>query len=401
MLKYAIDIFGLDKGIIDDVSSTEQSKFVRSLICLLITTVLTFISTFWGGRLLTGSWFVGFFIGVIFTYVIFTILRFALITIKLPVAGDYYEYVKKRQHGVDKVKPKKKILEEERIASVTTLDQKPEQDKDNNHVDLKKQVNKTSLLKRFTRILREKLKGVSLNIGVIVRIFTFCVIMQVPIFFTVVLLKKNTSEKIIATKREKVFEYYKVVLNRSKNSELEGLYKSREELQKNLLNLRRTDQTKSITYNNKIEELNQVENNINKIEAYWDKEIPLKLNKFRLSIQDDFYVAPLISVFFGKIYYWIIEFIYLVLFFLPIRIFRNLRKKSELYQYNLKIVSKYRKQIINNHVALEEFKKQKLSEFGVKPVSKVTVFKDSPFNTVKNKGTIREQEVDISEFYAN
>ena len=401
MLKYAIDIFGLDKGIIDDVSSTEQSKFVRSLICLLITTVLTFISTFWGGRLLTGSWFVGFLIGVIFTYVIFSILRFALITIKLPVAGDYYEYVKKRQHGIDIVKPKKKDLEEERIASVTAIDQKTQQNKDINSVDIKKQVKKTSLLKRFIRILKEKLKGVSLNIGVIVRIFTFCVIMQVPIFFTVVLLKKNTSEKIIATKREKVFEYYKEVLNKSKNSELEGLYKSREELQKNLLNLRRTDQTKSITYNNKIEELNQVENNINKIEAYWDKEIPLKLNKFRLSIQDDFYVAPLISVFFGKIDYWIIEFIYLVLFFLPVRIFRNLRKKSELYQYNLKIVSKYRKQIINNHVALEEFKKQKLSEFGVKPVSKVTVFKDSPFNTVKNKGTIREQEVDISEFYAN
>ena len=399
MLKYAIDIFGLEKDVVDKVSPTEQSKFVRSLIYLLIITVLTSISTIWGGRLLTGSWLLGFLIGVIFTYIVFSIMRFALITIKLPVAGDYYEYVKNRQHQINNLKPRNKPVEEELITSVSEEKQKSENE--NNSDNTTTPTNKRPLFKRLKKLLSEKIRGISFNIGVIVRTFTFCVIMQVPIFFTVVLLNKNTSDEIIASERERVYEFYKSVLYKSKNTELKGLEKRRIELQNNLIELRAADKTNSITYNNKVKELNEIETNISQIEVSWDKAIPLKLNRFRLSIQDDFYVAPLISELFIKIDYWIIEMVYLILFFSPVRIFRNLRKKSELYQYNLNVVNKYRKQITENHKALEAHRKQKLLDYGFDLQKTISMYRDAPFNTVKNAGIIREKEADITEFYAN
>ena len=225
--------------------------------------------------------------------------------------------------------------------------------------------------------------------------------MQVPIFFTVVLLNKNTSDEIIALERERVYEFYKSVLYKSKNTELKGLEKRRIELQNNLIELRAADKTNSITYNNKVKELNEIETNISQIEVSWDKAIPLKLNRFRLSIHDDFYVAPLISELFIKIDYWIIEMVYLILFFSPVRIFRNLRKKSELYQYNLNVVNKYRKQITENHKALEAHRKQKLLDYGFDLQKTISMYRDAPFNTVKNAGIIRDKEADIIEFYAN
>ena len=80
---------------------------------------------------------------------------------------------------------------------------------------------------------------------------------------------------------------------------------------------------------------------------------------------------------------------------------KPLRKKSELYQYNLNVVNKYRKQITENHKALEAHRKQKLLDYGFDLQKTISMYRDAPFNTVKNAGIIRDKEADIIEFYAN
>ncbi|MGC6414893.1 MAG: hypothetical protein ACON5K_09350 [Bacteroidia bacterium] len=398
MLKYAIDIFGLEQDLVDAISSEEKSKFEKAVIYLFITTGLTFFSTFWGGKLISGSWLSGFFIGLIFTFVIFSVIRFSLITIKLPLAGEFYEEVLNKQKSKQGLNTNSSALDE-------LISKNESQESNQSSSDIQKSdettAPKQSRISRILNFIKSKIKILNINIGVLVRVFIFCVLMQVPIFFSVVLLNKRTTNNIISVKRDQVFHYYQNVLEESKKSALLSLYKNRKELVSVTQKLKSLNQQGNITYKNKIDELNKVNKEILEVEAYWNSTIPRKLSDFKISIKDDFYIAPLISAYFNRADYWLVEFIYLFIFFLPVRIFKSLRNNSQKYNYNLISIDQHRKRILDNYHVLEDLKKKHLSNYGIKPNNMETPFLDAPFNTVKNQGKIRNQEIDIAEYYAN
>lgn len=374
MRKYVIHIFGLDQKLFEIISHDEQSKFSKAFIFLFLVLLISFFSTVWGGFRISGSWILGGIIGSIFTYVFFSIYRFTIISIKLPLAGDFFDEVKKRSLKEIKLK----VEEDDEI------------------MDLKK-----SLTQKTKLVSTNVKKRLNLNIGVVVRTFIFCVLMQIPIFFTVALLQLSQTETITKVKRVEVEKSYQVVLLKAKKTELSVLHSKKKVLKDAVESSSTLNSSNSITFRNKEKQLYETETEIRKREKYWASEYKKRIDKFRVAIKDDFYVAPLIDEYFGHTFYNAVELFFLVICFVPVRIFRALRKKSEKYTYNLKLAEKHRNEVLRIYNDLESFKKKRCKHYGIPFESHLPPYLDPPFNTKKNLGFVRKKDIDIADYYAN
>lgn len=352
MDKLALNLFGMEPDLYGSLDTSEKGQYRFAASLFLFSSIVVLISLIFGFYQMSSSYLVAAIGGFILSFIIISMNRFSLVTIRLPLFGLQFE----RANGV----PAKQTVQ---------MDEKA----------VEKKVNRFNLIKNKLKSGFSSLKG-KFQIQSLLRGIIFLVIIQVPVFFTVVLLNWSKASQHISERRNQAIRSFEVS-TKDYGKGLVSNYDARiDQVKMRLNSFEQSIGKESISYQNCLREISRLESYRNQLEKDRQIENQRKFAAFGVKVNKSFYIISLARVLLKSTSYLIVESIFFILFFTPIWILNKLKRKQQVYQYNLKSALDFREKIIQDYYLTEKalqpyFEFYKIDNSILKP------FEDYPFKS--------------------